>query len=60
MPNYDLAFTDRANVTGQPAITVPMTWSQDAGIAIGTEFIGRNGEEHGLLALAAQLEQARP
>jgi Asp-tRNA(Asn)/Glu-tRNA(Gln) amidotransferase A subunit family amidase len=32
-----------------------MTWSKDAGIPIGTEFIGRNGEEHDLLALAAQL-----
>ncbi|WP_139208376.1 MULTISPECIES: amidase family protein [unclassified Pseudomonas] len=60
MPNNHLAITGLANVTGQPAITVPMTWSEDAGIAIGAELIGRNGEEHDQLALAAQLGQARP
>lgn len=57
--NY-LAFTGLANVTGQPAITVPLTWSEEAGIPIGTQFIGRYGEEHDLMALAAQLEKVKP
>lgn len=57
--NY-VAFTGVSNMTGQPAMTVPLAWSRDAGIPIGTQFIGRFGEEHDLLALAAQLEAAQP
>jgi amidase len=54
MPN-----TQAFNNTGQPAMTVPLAWSQD-GLPIGLQFVGRMGEEDLLFRLAHQLEQARP
>ncbi|MDR3220539.1 MAG: amidase [Candidatus Accumulibacter sp.] len=53
------AFTPLANMTGQPAISVPLFRSSD-NLPIGSQFIGRAGEEHTLLQLAAQLEKAHP
>lgn len=52
-------FTALCNFTGQPAMSVPLVWS-DAGLPIGTQFIGRFGDEGALFRLAAQLEAARP
>ncbi len=52
-------FTWYANVTGQPAMSVPLMWNDD-GLPIGSHFIGRLGEEGVMFALAAQLEEARP
>jgi amidase len=51
--------TPLQNATGQPAINVPLYWNE-AGLPIGTQFVGRFGEEATLLALAAELERARP
>ncbi len=52
-------FTPICNITGQPAMSVPLFWnSQD--LPVGTHFIGRFGDEATLFRLAAQLEQARP
>ena len=48
-----------ANITGQPAISLPLYWSGD-GLPIGIHFMGRFGDETGLLKLAAQLEKAQP
>jgi amidase len=52
-------FTGICNVTGQPAMSVPLFWSTD-GLPIGTQFVGRYGEEGVLVRLAAQLEAAQP
>ncbi|MEI7779549.1 MAG: amidase [Actinomycetes bacterium] len=52
-------FTSPYNVTGQPAITLPLYWTEQ-GLPIGIQLVGRIAEEGPLLALAAQLESARP
>jgi len=52
-------FTALQNITGQPAISLPLGWSQ-SGLPIGVQFVGRFGEEHLLLQLAAQIEKAEP
>ncbi len=51
--------TQLFNMTGQPAISLPLYWSAD-GLPIGTQWVGRSGEEGRLLSLARQLEDARP
>jgi amidase len=53
------SFTPICNFTGQPAMSVPLSWN-DAGLPVGTHFIGRFGDEATLFRLAAQLEQAQP
>jgi amidase len=52
-------FTAIANVTGQPAMSVPLHWSK-AGLPIGVQFVGRFGDEATLFQLAGQLERAAP
>jgi amidase len=52
-------FTAVINVTGQPAMSVPLHWSDD-GLPIGVQLIGKPFAEATLFRLAAQLEQARP
>ncbi len=52
-------FTYISNITGQPAMSVPLYWNAD-GLPVGTHFVGRFGDEATLFRLAAQLEAARP
>lgn len=52
-------YTPICNMTGQPAMSVPLFWN-DAGLPIGSHFVGRFGDEATLFRLAAQLEAARP
>jgi amidase len=52
-------FTQLANFTGQPAMSVPLHWGAD-GLPCGVQFTARNGDEAALLRLAAQLEQESP
>ena len=48
-----------ANITGQPAMSVPLHWS-DAALPIGMHFLGRYADEATLIRVASQLEEARP
>ena len=53
------AFTALFNVTGQPAVSVPLHWTGD-GLPVGSMLVGRPADEATLIALSAQLEAARP
>lgn len=50
-------FTQQMNLTGQPAISLPM-YELDNGLPLGAQFSTRKGGEYLLLQLAKQLEDA--
>jgi amidase len=54
-----IPFTPPSNITGQPAVSVPLYWS-DAGLPIGVQLIGRAFDDATLIRVSAQLEAAEP
>jgi amidase/6-aminohexanoate-cyclic-dimer hydrolase len=54
-----VGFTSLFNFTGNPAMSLPLAWSE-GGLPIGVQFAASFGDEATLFRLAAQLEQAQP
>jgi amidase len=54
-----LQYTAQINVTGQPAISLPLHWSSD-GLPMGVQFIAAANREDVLVRIASQLEAAAP
>jgi amidase len=52
-------YTQLANITGRPAMSVPLYWTPD-GLPLGVQFVAGLRGEGTLFRLAAQLERARP
>ena len=55
----EIVFTLPHNVSGLPAISLPLHWSAD-GLPCGVQFIAKHADDALLFRLAAQLEQAQP
>jgi amidase len=62
-PNFDVvasvSFTAFGNVTGLPAVSLPLHWTEDS-LPVGVQITGGPWNEAQLISLAAQLEEARP
>jgi amidase len=54
-----VSFTAFGNVTGLPAASLPLHWTED-GLPVGVQLVAGPWQEARLIALAAQLERARP
>lgn len=52
-------YTSPYNITGQPAVSLPLHWTAD-GLPVGVQLVARPMHESVLLGLAVQLEAARP
>ena len=53
------AFTALFNATGQPAISLPLHWTDD-GLPVGVQLVAPFGREDLLIRVAAQLERRAP
>jgi amidase len=56
---YHMPFTPIANITGQPAMSVPLYWDQN-GLPHGAHFMAEVGNDKILFMLAKQLESEHP
>jgi amidase len=54
-----IPYTAQFNLTGQPAVTLPLHWTQD-GLPVGVQLVAAYGREDILVRIASQLEQAAP
>ena len=54
-----IPFTFPANMTGQPAVSLPAGWTDD-GLPVGLQLIGRRYEDATLLRASAAYERAAP
>ena len=54
-----IPYTQLANLTGRPAISLPLHWTA-GGLPLGVQFVAPLAGESLLIRLAAQLEQAMP
>lgn len=54
-----VSFTAFGNVTGLPAVSLPLAWT-DEGVPVGVQLVAGPWQEAKLIGLSAQLEQARP
>lgn len=52
-------YTQLGNLTGVPAMSVPLHWTKE-GLPLGVQFVGPVGGESILFRVAAQLERAAP
>jgi amidase len=53
-----VSFTAFGNITGLPAVSLPAHWSE--GLPVGVQLVAGPWQDGALMALAAQLEEARP
>jgi amidase len=54
-----IPYTAQFNMTGQPAISLPLHWTPD-GLPVGVQLAGPYGREDVLIRVASQLELAAP
>jgi amidase len=54
-----LPYTAQFNMTGQPAVSLPLHWTP-AGLPVGVQLVAAYGREDLLIRIASQLEQAAP
>ena len=54
-----IPYTAQFNMTGQPAISLPLHWTP-GGLPVGVQLVAAYGREDVLIRVASQLEQAAP
>jgi amidase len=52
-------FTSPFNITGLPAISLPLHWTPE-GLPVGVQLVAAMGREDLLIRVASQIEQAHP